>query len=80
METKVEIQEVSLAQQIEQASPLAPKRRRIKTPVKKRQSVITRVVPFPSILEPILEEEEEDDDEDNVPLNRRTRLARATEQ
>lgn len=39
-----------------------------------------KVVPIPSILEPILEEDEEDDDGDDVALNRRTQLARAIEQ
>ena len=39
------------------------------------------MVPFPSILEPIPKEgeEEEEDEEEDVPLQRRTWLARATE-
>lgn len=44
--------------------------------------MIRRVIPFPSILEVILEGEEEEDDgdeEDNLPLNQRTHLARAIE-
>ena len=42
--------------------------------------MIRRVIPFPSILEVILEEEEEDDEdeEDNLPLSWRNRLSRAT--
>ena len=40
--------------------------------------MIKKVVPIPSILEPILEEDEEEDDVNNVPLNKRTQLARAT--
>lgn len=40
------------------------------------------MVPFPSFLDPILEEkeEEEEDEEEDVPLQRRTQLARPTEQ
>lgn len=53
-----------------QASPLAPKRRKIKTLVKRRKKVIRMVIPFPLVLEVIPEEEEEDEDEeDNVPLS-----------
>ena len=43
----------------------------MKTLVKRRQKVIMRVIPFPSILEVILEGEEEDDEdkEDKIPLS-----------
>ena len=41
--------------------------------------MIRKVVPIPSILKHIAEEDEEEDDEDDVPLNRRTQLARAIE-
>ena len=49
-----------------------PKKRKIKTLVKRRQKVIRKVIPFPLIPEPISEEEKEEDDEeeeDNLPLN-----------
>lgn len=43
--------------------------------------MIKKVIPFPSVLKPILEEVEEEDDEgeeDNLLLNQRTRRERAT--
>ena len=68
---KVEIKEVSPPEQEVQASPLAPKRRNIKTLVKRRHKVIRKVIPFPSVLKVILEEEEEDaeDEEDKLLLS-----------
>ena len=71
---------MSLLAQEEETSPLAPKKIKMKTPVKKRQKVIRKAIPFPLILEVIPEEEEEDDEdkEDNLPLSQRNHLARAT--
>ena len=69
------IQQGSPPLQEEQASPSAPKKhRKIKIPIKKRKRVIRRMVPFPSILDPIHkeEEEEEEDEEEDVSLKRRT--------
>ena len=45
------------------------------TPSQMGQRVIKKVVPIPSIPKPI---HDEDGQEDDVPLNRRTQLARAT--
>ena len=53
-------------------SAFVPKRRKIKTLVRRRQKVIRRVIPFPSVLEPIpkeVEEEDDEDEEDNLPLS-----------
>ena len=50
--------------------------------MKRRQKVIRKVIPFPSVSKVILEGEEEEDnedEEDNLPLNWRTHLARAIE-
>ena len=49
-----------------------PKRRKIKTLVKRRQKVIKKVIPFPFILEPIpkeVEEEGDEDEEDDLTLS-----------
>ena len=82
-EIETEVPEVSLPQQL-QASPSMPKKReKINTLVKKRQKVIKKVIHFPSIPEPIVEEVEEqhdEDEEDNLPLYQRTWLAQATEE
>ena len=79
-ETEVEIQEDSAPHQIEQASHFAPKKgTKIKTPVKKRHRVIRKVSSILLMPEPIPKEDEEEDDEDNVPLNKRTQLAKAIE-
>lgn len=43
--------------------------------MKKRQKVTKRMVPFPFVPKTILEEEEEEE----VPIQRRTQLARAME-
>ena len=56
----------------------------MKTQIKRRQKVIRKVIPFPSVLEVILEEEEEEEEddeveEDNLPLSKRTHLARDIE-
>ena len=53
----------------------------IKTPIKKMKRVIRRMVPFPSILEPIPKgkDKEEEDEEEDVPLQKRTWLSRAIE-
>lgn len=56
--------------------------------MKKRQRATKRMVPFPSIPETILEEEGEEEEideegtneEEEVPLQRRTKLARAIEE
>lgn len=69
---KKKVQDMSPPQQEVQASPSSPKKIKIKTPVKRRQKVIRRIIPFPSVPKFILEEEEEKDDEDeedNFPLN-----------
>ena len=48
--------------------------------------MIKKVIPFPSILEPILEEaeeegdEDEEDEEDDITLSWRTSLAKATKE
>ena len=83
--TKIETQDIFPPRQVEKASPLTPKKRKIKTLVKRRQKVIKKDIPFPLIPKPILEEEEEEGDEDedekdDLPLTKRTHLARATEQ
>lgn len=73
IEIVVEVQEVSPPHQAKQASLFMPKKgKKIKSPIKKRQRVIKKVVPIPSIPKPILEEDEEEYDEDNILLNRRT--------
>lgn len=80
VETKVQ-EEYPPTQEV-QGSPGAPKRRKIKTLVKRRQKVIRKVIHFQSVLEVILEEGEEEDDEneeDNLSLNKRTHLSRARE-
>ena len=78
---KAEVQEVSPLEKEVQASPSTPKRRKIKTPIKRRQKVIRKVIPFPSVPKNITKEEEEDDEdeEDNLPLSQRTHLSRATD-
>ena len=64
MKIEVEIQEVSTPHQIEKASPYVPKKvRKNNTLFKKRQRVIKKVVPIPSIPKPIPKEDEEGDDE-----------------
>lgn len=80
-EAQTEVQEVSPPIQEVQASPFTPKKRKIKTLIKRRQKVNRRVIPSPSVPEVIPEGEEEEDDEDeddNLPLNMRNPLARAT--
>ena len=42
--------------------------------------MIKKVIPLPSIPKPILEEAKEEDDEDNLSLNWRTQLIRATKE
>ena len=80
MKMEVNIQEFSLPKKIEKESPSMPKKgRKIKTPIKKRKRVIKKVFPIPSIPKHIPKEEEEENDEDDVPLNRRTWLARTIE-
>ncbi len=49
-EAEIEVQEIPPLQQEVQASPYAPKKRKIKTLVKRRQKMIKRVIPFPSVL------------------------------
>ena len=71
-EVKNEVQEVSPSQQIEKSCPFMPKIKKIKNMLKRRKNVIRRVIPFPSVLEPIPKEEEEEDyedEEDILPLN-----------
>ena len=69
-ETKVEIevQEVFPPQQEEKSSPSIPKRRKIKTLVKRIQKVIKKVIHFPSIPEPI-PKKAKDEDDDDLPLS-----------
>ena len=61
---------------------MAPKKRKMKTPIRRtrKQKVIKKVIPFPSVPEVIPKEEEEDneDEEDNLSLSQRAHLARAT--
>ena len=71
--------------QKQSVSPVAPmKKKRIKIWMKKRQKVIKRIMPFPSVPETIPEDEEEEEEETNeeeeVPTQRRTQLARAMEE
>lgn len=75
-----ETQEVSLPSQ--EASPsIAKKDKKKKTPVRRtrKQKVIRRVIPIPSVLETILEEDEEDEEND-LPLIQRTHLPRTMEE
>ena len=69
---------MSLPTQEEEASLLAPKKIKMKTPVKRtrRKKVIRKVIPFPLVPKVILVEE---DEEDNLPLSQRNHLAKATE-
>ena len=71
---------MSLPIQEEETSPLDPKKRKMKTLVKRTKKVIRKAIPFPSLPE-VTPEEEYDDDEDEqdkIPLSQRTHLARAT--
>ena len=57
---EVEVQELSPHSQEEESSPSAPKKRNMKTPIKRtrRQKVIRKVIPFTLVLEVILKGEE----------------------